>query len=396
MGCFNTTCAISHAPIIPGCKVRLFFLVSNRFYYDEPERNILSLGCQCYPHDDFTVLGGVPIEATYADYGRYDFDYKNIFVRHILNELKECYSKNVSEPNKEYNSSRDFMDINVENLDWPLIFDMIHTGRLYIRGYRGKKLGVAVMAVHESIYQMMSTKSNGFSKYLKTQSDFLQENIAQRNDLLLQLKPFIEQKKMSEDLIPLPRDDFNFDHSYDRNQNPYYKIKELIEKYHKVLDTEDEFELKIISDEQIIKKIYEAGYFNISMKVENIMYRPIMTSGQVYELFESSLFHYQIAEALSNIKIPNHDDYDDEDYINAPQAVNIVQKVKLSDIYNKCKTYSNSKKGNEMLGQAEDFFAGYAEGTRVTISKKDMKNKKDKKFIDLFQNKDIDIEVYID
>jgi len=50
MGSFNTTCAVSHASIRDGDKVRLFFLLSNNFSYDfNPRRDSISKGFQCYP-----------------------------------------------------------------------------------------------------------------------------------------------------------------------------------------------------------------------------------------------------------------------------------------------------------------------------------------------------------
>src|ERR1044071_4618706 len=125
MGSFNTTCAISHAPIRPNDKVRLFFLASQTGYSVDSRKSILSIGCQCYPWDDFQVIGGISLEATYEDYNSYSFDEKSIFAQLILNQIKKNYSENVSIEGKEYNPYHDHMDVNVNDLDWEKILEMI-------------------------------------------------------------------------------------------------------------------------------------------------------------------------------------------------------------------------------------------------------------------------------
>jgi hypothetical protein len=151
MGSFNLSCAITKAPIKEKQKVRLFFITDTGGYKGDGLN-----GCLVYPESGYEVIG-FPIKAKYSDYGTYEIDDESDVAEMTLKIIKTNYAENIVEEGKtidDYNLTHDHMNIAVDNLDWYTVQDMIHSGRLFLNN-RTKKSHVAIMAVHEKVYQKM-------------------------------------------------------------------------------------------------------------------------------------------------------------------------------------------------------------------------------------------------
>lgn len=349
MGSFNTTCAISHAPIREGDKVRLFFLASESYRHntEDAEQFSISKGCQCYPHDDFKVIGGVALEATYADYNNYEFDEDSIPAQFILNDIRENYSENIPVDGVDYNEYHDHMSVSVNELDWQKVLDMIHSGRLFLNGYTKRKAFVATMAVHESVFDVLMYKSitnydfdkkdyvtktldeyvsELINKFLEKKSGKVPQEYIDRAQKIyekhfedaagnaeeiskLQLKMMDFAAEMAE--IWSDRDDENSrGGSRDfvwHGENPFNQMTKFGKKIVLEDSDEDNPEYYQVTDEDvayIAKLTAETEYFNVGMVVNNFMYRPIMTSGQEHDFPAHAAMLRKLADAIDDIPSP--------------------------------------------------------------------------------------------
>ena len=82
MGSWNGTCGVSQLPIISGDKVRLFILIPNQIEGIKEEPNSF-----VYSTDLFRPLG-LPIRASYSDYGAVEDIEEDFNTKIIFNELK--------------------------------------------------------------------------------------------------------------------------------------------------------------------------------------------------------------------------------------------------------------------------------------------------------------------
>jgi hypothetical protein len=113
-------------------------------------------GCLVLPESGYEVIG-FPIKSKYSDCGTYDMDDESDVAEMTLKIIKTNYAENIVEDGKtidDYNLTHDHMNIAVDDLDWYTVQDMIHSGRLFLNN-RTKKSHVAIMAVHEKVYQKM-------------------------------------------------------------------------------------------------------------------------------------------------------------------------------------------------------------------------------------------------
>lgn len=342
MGSFNTTCAISHTPIRDGDAVRLFFLKSN-----SDDHN----GFECYPHDNFQIVGGIALKATYADYNNYEFDEDSVEAKYILSLLKEEYLENVPEPGVKYNEYHDHMSIKVEDLDFETIQNMTHSGRFFVRKYGKEKGYIATMAVHESIFNVVQAKSyenhefddNRNSIYTTfTLEDEIAKEIASQTAMTYEQCFKIEYEKVlerhkdklggedSEKILELVErlaefaaeekvsglydsDSHRYEYIVNRRNPVKYMARFLREQ--KKLESEEyddveahNIQLSLEELESVVRPVCEVRFFNIGMYTYNLMYRPIMTSGQEHDLPAHAQFLHEMADAISMIPSPWGDD----------------------------------------------------------------------------------------
>ena len=163
MGSFNSTCAVSRAPISPSDKVRLMYIISNNFTEalypgHDPSQQTMHRGLGCYFYDNFSTVG-FPLEATYEDYGIFEVtDPEHPYAQFTLDTIKENYSPNPKLPEDDENYSRrddEYCDIPAEDLTFEIINDMIREGALYCEaGTYGKKF-IGFYPVLEEVYQVL-------------------------------------------------------------------------------------------------------------------------------------------------------------------------------------------------------------------------------------------------
>jgi len=363
MGSFNTTCAISHTPIREGDAVRLFFLKSNSSDHN---------GFECYPHDNFQIVGGIALKATYADYNNYEFDEDSIEAKYILSLLKEEYLENIPEPGVKYNEYHDHMSIKVEDLDFETIQNMTHSGRFFVRKYGSEKGYIATMAVHESIFNVVQAKSyenhefddNRNSIYTTfTLEDEIAKEIAAQSAMTYEQCFKLEYEKIldrykdklggedTEKILALVENlaEFNaeekvsglydsdsYRYEYIANRRNPVKYMSRFLREQKKLESPEEFEdieahsisLSQEELESIIRPVCEVRFFDIGMHTYNLMYRPIMTSGQEHDLPAHAQFLHEMADAISMIPSP----WGDDENIITKMHKEIWQEVTLSEI----------------------------------------------------------------
>ncbi|EBS4516468.1 hypothetical protein DQT32_03440 [Salmonella enterica subsp. enterica serovar Braenderup] len=431
MGSFNTTCAISHAPIREGDKVRLFFLASESYRHntEDAEQFSISKGCQCYPHDDFKVIGGVALEATYADYNNYEFDEDSIPAQFILDAIRENYSENIPVDGVDYNEYHDHMSVSVNELDWQKVLDMVHSGRLFLNGYTKRKAFVATMAVHESVFDVLMYKSVSNYDYdkqdyvAKTLDEYVselintflekksgkvpQEYIDRAQKIYekhfeaaagnaeeiskLQLKMMDFAAEMAE--IWSDRDDGNSrggarDFVW-HGGNPFNQMTQFGKKILLEDSDEDNPEYYQVTDEDvayIAKLTAETEYFNVGMVVNNFMYRPIMTSGQEHDFPAHAAMLRKLADAIDDIPSPWSEEH---------LSVNIHrqqwQEITMTDIerqYNEW--YDDDAEENLAVLKAA------IKGLPVLVVKpEDMHYRNDKyELCDAIDNKTLELRIY--
>lgn len=423
MGSFNTTCAISHSAITPGDKVRLFFLASQDGHSNDAQKNILSIGCKCYPWDDFKVIGGMSLEATYEDYNSYSFDEDSIFSQLILKQIKENYLENVSVEGEEYNSSHDHMDINVNDLDWEKILDMIHSGRLYLKGYgRGVKPAVGMMAIHESVYNIMMKET--YEQYKCDTDDYrdsyyvtvgfedeLKESIAKHtakdNDESWKefYKYFEEEVKNGEvtedEAIKQSKRMAKFNKEMDRDTDCNFvfqsraiiqNLRSFSDKILKLKGTENEIEVNDYSDDDLIYKHAESIFFNGRMMTHNFMYRPLITSGQEYDHVADGIFWQKVSNAL----LTKSGSWEEDEHILTRKVSKQWQEINLSEILERFKDWFEDEDLEKRIDSLKPIFNNFNEKEVFVIASSDIKNEKYKPLIEMIWNKELDLHINID
>lgn len=328
MGSWKTTCSVSATPISSGHPVRLFFIASDRMKYRaSSERSSISKGSISYSYNDFKVIGSVGLKAYYRDCGKYLFDENSIEAQHILSEIKGSYIKN---PTDLHNEGFDEKSINIstEDLNFKKIQFMIEEGDLYLKSFTPGVLNfVSIMAVHESVYQMMineetSSYDISISDYkTKGLSDVIQEGLQEYKKWKIQIEEekmnFVdiflnkanteEEKKLAYDKArKLSMTTLRFGQDYERHY--VFKGKDSLISF---LDVYHEFENE--TEEGIVSKILEARLFFNKMEEHNIMIRPTMTSCEIKNIEDSIDFYKKLIVTLQQVADTQFESIDGEE-----------------------------------------------------------------------------------
>lgn len=333
MGSFNTTCAVSRAPIREGNKVRLFYVVS--------EGQVIGKGGECYPWDNFKIIGGGAIPAEYADFNNYDFDEDSLFAKYIQNYIKQEYSENISIEGEEYNDCHDHMDVNVKDLTWQKIQEMVRSGRLFLKDFQGEKCFVAAFVIHESVYQVMIHSKETIDAKIK-------EVLSCYNNMMgfkeaadinkARLEADVESGKITFEQQTDIANKIAFESIAKTNLNKikFSFIGQAVSnvsgsKVHKEVITfakNNGFEK---AEEEVFRALAETERLLETMLVENVMIRPIMTSGQGGQAKDTASFLRHLADAVESIKV-NWEDDDVGVNVEFCKESKEWQQVKLSNI----------------------------------------------------------------
>lgn len=316
MGSFNTACAITGVPIIPGQPVKLFLLVQGGSY-----KGTLAGGSICYPWDQYQFLG-LPMNAVYADYNNYEISEESEWaLEGNLKVLKEKYVMNVVEEGKtlkDYNEYHDHMLVQKEDLEWGKVEGMIHSDRFFIKNWRGKAL-VHVMAIPIEVYNSFMEGSiefwregivlNNCKEFVDYKMEKFNKNKVEGDESFKNLRETL-MEKLGKTITP-------------QNGEPYVMTQERIdsslESYKKVLSFREQnermewmYDFYSIRDhigfnEDFLRSIYELEFMATQMMVRNHVIRPTMLSGQEWDFQGHGDYLLGLAHAVKSMKY-RHDD----------------------------------------------------------------------------------------
>lgn len=157
MGSSNRACAISKAPICPGDKVKLFYIVNNApvYYYHRQEGTYhhysvpQGVGFHCY--DNYRIVG-LPMEATYDDCGSFNIT-DNSFSRYNIHIIKASFTS-TPPPEDCSQSMQRYYDIDPDNLDIVLVDELINEGLCFLESSEdlNVRCSIEYFAVLEDVY----------------------------------------------------------------------------------------------------------------------------------------------------------------------------------------------------------------------------------------------------
>ena len=420
MGSFNTTCAVSNTPILEGDEVRLFLLASNKLYVEtNVKKTGLAHGCQCYPWDDFQVIGGFPLKAKYADYNDYTVDEESIEARFIMMKLRQNYLMQTREEGKEYRGwEEEFLDIPASDLTWPMVFDMHHRKCFWLSGhgdYNTPYLGI--MAIHESVYQLMLAEDHevyvGYPDGMDYCSDFhpyenrnfqiaLQKELARdlnvekaliAKEYYSSYQEELKSGKITEEqmhdrcnrlaeLRLMDRESYKMHYAYSTS-SIYREIVESVTGFNKNNpDRAVELDLNAIRALEC-----EAMYFNSRMQARNIMYRPIMISGQEHDRTADSIFLQKVAAAVGSLNA----EWEDEEHILTKKLTASWQEVTVPQIVERITEWYEGD--DELEGHLTYIQSLIGDKDVVVFTPEDL-NKEEHKFLrSLIWNKNLELHL---
>lgn len=322
MGSFNTTCAISRAPITPDQKVRVFFLVmdTHSYHYDKRTKGLFSLpqmGSKCYPWDNFKVIG-LPLLGTYEDYNNYEFIDKDL-EKLTLEAINEIYIPNTVQEGKEeedYNEYHDYL--NIEKIsDMKELQDMEHSGALRVKSYHGTSI-IVKMAIIEDVFQQIIKPTKycmdrrNYKKY-SSMDEYVQElynKVKDQESLMKEADPAFDSLK--EVLKEKAKSEKEYQERLEMMMD--FKIENLLRKhfeepaiYNDIISknlntTSPELKMKMIEAWAVFKWIKNF------MQSYNIEFNPAITSGQDYDFKRHGKMLEKLSEVVSNITPPYSDE----------------------------------------------------------------------------------------
>lgn len=419
MGSFHTTCAVSHSPIREGDKVRLFFLASQPSWYQfDPLRHSLNQGCQCYAWDDFNVIGGISLEAKYSDYNTYEFDEDSIYARYIRWIIRNNYAMNVPVEGKEYNEFHDHMNVPKEDLTWEKIFDMQHSGRLFLKGYGDGPLPfVGIMAIHESVYQIMLnepfevyvgredgndnpyktvTFETALAKKLAINDQQELEKLAQQFKEYVKDQDWSEEKqneyalRMAQNKIDSRSERHQLNFVYTNGGTPYSQMRDLL-NHNNSKDDSDETKVDLggVTLDDIKAKTFEGEFFNQRFDERNFMYRPIMTSGQEHDLVRDGIFWSKVSAAIGSIG----SEWEEDEHVVTRKYSKSWQEVTIAEIMERLTDWYEAD-DEEFIEQKNLFDELLKDKDEVVISAEDFDKPEYSAIRSLIWNKSLDLHIF--
>ncbi|AFC21564.1 hypothetical protein GAP32_116 [Cronobacter phage vB_CsaM_GAP32] len=312
MGSFNTTCSVSRLPIGMGDEVKIFFLIKNP--YNDTHK--------CYINDNWNLFG-LPLDAIYDDYGKYELveNEKNI---RIWETYAREFKKRIVEREQGPNQFHD-CPVSRSDITFSTIQDAIWESRANLEHKflddNSVDLKIEIMAIHKKVYDSISTEFDCWRGKIVLEDKIKEIQSEHRFPYYLNCTEFLE--------------------SFDEDDEKLYDGDELTEEGNKLLSLKIELEWTI---DGLIKtpRIYEdvniyinhsMGIYNLveytvpeyadfapefiqkylfecNMTMLNIEYCPAITSGQSYNFMKQVAFHESIVELAKELH-QTHDNWDD-------------------------------------------------------------------------------------
>lgn len=191
MGCWYSTCFMSHLPLMPGDDIRIFILAPN--YPDEKD------GLTCYPNERYTPIG-FPIFAEYDD----DIQVRNIreineYTRRYLHEFATVYRKkhSITEDWKDHYEYEELVWDNLEEFVRSVIY-----GELYV-DRNGKKMRLEHVMIHGKLYHNLIKNISARIPYGESEcfGTLMERKILKTLKWLKEDEEFIEELKQNEKLM---------------------------------------------------------------------------------------------------------------------------------------------------------------------------------------------------
>lgn len=407
MGSWNTTCAVSSTPIINGSKVRLFFLASNKKSYNpDLKRDSIFNSYLSYPYSAFRVIGGLGVKASYDDYGRFDIEESSIEAQVILNSLKNCYTMNERKEDIKDNFDNEFINIPAEELTFKKIQKMIHANQFFMKSFMSDKIFdfAAVMAIHEDVYNVILnevtevyTGNDGCAydyltfedvlnkevkKYQTWESDCIKEAekyksvFSNESDEVIKTQKAMNMAKMMVRYSP----DYELHYS-NQHFNPLEAMLDLLPNHPEE------------SKESCIKKYGEVKHFRDKMEAHNMMFRPMMTSGQTYDYANDVLFLQKIANAVATLD----SGFEEEEHVLTKKCSKMWQEAKLSEFANYIKEIWGDEDKHEYYEQLNEFKEKYKDTKKMIITSEELVENESYGFLKkLVMNKELELHITMD
>lgn len=317
MGDWNKTCGISRTPIKSGDKVRLLFIASTRKdFRSSPEFSSISKGNLNCSYEDFKIIGGLPLQATYDKYGLYKIkNSKGIEASYVLDQIKKYYVQTDKDVYSEIEqNNKKHTNVRKESLTFSKIQKMIMQGELYIKHFDPKYYSfVSIMEIHEEVYQTLMNIDNitydyELSKTVKMDFDTY---IAVKMKKFYEWKEKIDNKvaerlekkqfpNLPEDaLISFLKKSTMFMIEREESYNTFYSLsgQHIIIDLLELLDQRNEEK-----EEVVVKKLIEAELFAKKLDEFNIMIRPSLSTNETDDLDNQLRFLKPLLNTLKKMQ----------------------------------------------------------------------------------------------
>ena len=250
MGCWYSTCFMSHLPLMPGDDIAIFILAPN--YPDEKD------GLACYPAERYMPLG-FPIFAEYDD----DVQVCNIreineYTTRYLHEFAPVYVKKGS--TLIHHTDVDIEVPSFKEYEWDDIEDFIRSviyQELYVDDRNGKKKKLEHVMVHTGLYNALLNNMSNRIPYGQTETlcNLYYAKVLRTIEWLKKEDDWIKKVEM-ECGKPIPRFARFSDKIHLETFNRWNSLDKIVNYY---LETEDDY----IIDE-LVRHIMWAFVMNYS------------------------------------------------------------------------------------------------------------------------------------
>lgn len=253
------------------------------------------------------------------------------------------------------------MDIKAEDLTWQNIHEMIHDGKLFVRGLCGGKTHVSTFAIHESVYQMMVGLEQKREMQLNTLLNLYGNTMILKEQLGADLnsgKITFEQKLHEVEGLILniksqgDANKINFANLNQANAAGTFLYKDIF-----IFAEKNGFEKP---ESEVFRALTETENLLETMQAQNLVIRPTISSREDAQAKDTVKFLRELADVVSTIK----GRWDEDDVsIKAHREVKEWQEINLSDIKLLC-----SEGVDE---ECYDYFCGLIKGQDKLIIRPD-------------------------
>ncbi|EBS4516711.1 hypothetical protein DQT32_04785 [Salmonella enterica subsp. enterica serovar Braenderup] len=313
MGSFNTTCSVSRLPIGIGDEVKIFFLIKNPY----------SDNINCYINDNWNLFG-IPLDATYDDYGSYAL-VENERNEQIWNAYAREFRERILEVEQGPNRFHD-CPVSRDNITFSTIQNAIWEGRAQlVHKFLDDdpiNLPIRIMAVHKSVYDSISQEFESWrgkiileDKIQEIQNDFRFKYYLNSFEFLESFdaeddKWYDENDELTEEGSKLLR----LKHELEWTEKGMYNTPQIYESANISLNCNmgiyNLMEYTIPEYADFAPEFIQKYLFECNMSMLNIEHCPAVTSGQDYHFMKQIAFHENIIELAKKLH-QEHDSWDD-------------------------------------------------------------------------------------